>query len=83
MEESMMEVRPKLGEKNYEKLIQYWFNSFQIHNLTGWPLVGNEGMKPYMVMMGIYSLIDYEWGQPEEGTLFSSTYPICSMGLEY
>ena len=54
-----MEVRPKLGEKNSKKSIQYWFNSFQIHNLTGWPLVGNEGMKPYMVMMGIHSLIPY------------------------
>ena len=26
---------------------------------TGWPLVGNEGMKPYMVMMGIHSFIPY------------------------
>ena len=38
---------------------------FEIVNLkmdghkTGWPLVGNEGMKPYMVMMGIHSLIPY------------------------
>jgi len=27
--------------------------------LTGWPLVGNEGMKLYMVIMGIHSLIPY------------------------
>ena len=27
---------------------------------TGWPLVGNEGMKPYMVMMEIYFLIPYK-----------------------
>ncbi len=30
----------------------------QLHK-SGWPLVGNEGMKLYMVMMGIHSLIPY------------------------
>ncbi len=28
--------------------------------ITVWPLAGNEGMKPYMVMMGIHSLIPYK-----------------------
>ena len=32
--------------------------------LSGWPLVGNEGMKFYAVMMGIDSLIPYFSGQP-------------------
>ena len=40
---------------NYGKL------SIKIHQtkLSGWPLVGNEGMKLYMVMMGIHSFIPY------------------------
>ena len=32
---------------------------FQSVRIDGWPLVGNGGMKPYMVMMGIHSLIPY------------------------
>ena len=33
--------------------------AFNIQAYSEWPLVGNEGMKPYMVMMGIHSLIPY------------------------
>ena len=33
---------------------------------AGWPLVGNEGMKPYMLMMGIHSLIPYKGPASQE-----------------
>ena len=34
-------------------------NRYHILIYSGWPLVGNEGMKLYMVLMGIHSLIPY------------------------
>ena len=40
---------------------------------SGWPFVGNEGMKPYMVMTGIHSLIPVlEHGQKERNYHFST-----------
>ena len=41
--------------------LKWWLSNC---DSSGWPLVGNEGMKPYMVMMGFHSLIPYESGQP-------------------
>ena len=52
-----------LGSPDYEKdcirgiLIR--IPNHQAKPPPAWPLVGNEGMKLYMVMMGIHSLIPY------------------------
>ena len=40
-------------------------NNLKIHGITGWPLVGNEGMKPYMVMMGMNLPSFPTKGQPD------------------
>ena len=47
-------VRPGMIQPKYKQPeIRY---TIYLH-FSGWPLVGNEGMKLYMVMMGIHSLI--------------------------
>ena len=47
-------------------LLTIWNEGMCRMGLTGWPLVGNMGMKPYIAMMGIHSLIPETKGQPDK-----------------
>ncbi len=42
-------------DQNFRRSVLCMTCSFK----TGWPLVGNEGMKPYMVMMGFFVKMDH------------------------
>ena len=43
----------------------FWKQRIDVSRPSGWPLVGNEGMKLYLVIMGIHSQIK---GQPAIGS---------------
>ena len=38
----------------------FWKQRIDVSRPSGWPLVGNEGMKLYLVIMGIHSQIPYK-----------------------
>ncbi len=69
MEEILHQLIVSLSERVL--YIPGWFSrrisepSTKVSSITGWPLVGNEGMNPQYTNVKVDSLIPYESGQPD------------------
>ncbi len=68
--EGQMELYNWLPQSNSFFFMGLWSGMF----ITGWPLVGNEGMNPHHNHVWFHSLIPYESGQPDNFSLLKDCF---------